>query len=165
MLIGVGLLAALALAGLIWLAGRGRLPHLVAAGLAAGAIVAALVVRRDIALGLVVPHMVGRRGPYSAATAFGIVLGAGLARQRRGFWAALVIAALAAPSFAAVATATCLYALVRCSVPLLGASCRTSECVLQRLEQQRTWAAAPAFLVGLLALSGLGVAGLAAAAP
>ena len=165
MLIAVGLLSALSLAGLIWLAGRGRLPHWVAAGLAAAAVVAALVLRRDIALGLVVPHVVGRRGPYTAATAFGVVLGAGLARQRRGFWAALLIAALAAPSFAAVALATCLYALVRCSVPLLSASCRTSDCVLQRLERQRAWAAAPAFTGGLLALSALGLAGLAAAAP
>jgi hypothetical protein len=96
----------------------------------AGIATLSVVLRRDLTVGLVVPHSIGRRGPRTAALAFGVVIGSGLARQHRGYWtAALFGAALIHAAIPAMLA----YAFVRAAVPLAVLGCRDGDCVQSRL--------------------------------
>ncbi len=136
-LVVVGLAAAFSLTALTWSLGHGWAAHSVLGLVAVIVLVAALLWRRDFSADVIVPQIVARRGPFTAAIAFGVVLGAGLASQRRGYWAALIIAAVGAPSLWVAAAGTGTYALVRCSAPLVSVGCDTQECVLGRLKRVR----------------------------
>lgn len=142
--------AAVLLAAGLWLVGGGRLPRWLMSGSAALVLLGSLVLRKDIGVGLIVPHVVARRSPKAAAIAFGAFLGGGLARQRRGFWAALVLMALGASSFWSVAAAMAVCAVARCSAPLLAVGCSSRECVMSRLAREHM---ALASLVGQVVLA------------
>ncbi len=86
-LLVVGLAAAFSLTALTWSLGHGWAAHSVLGWVAVIVLVAALLWRRDFSADVIVPQIVARRGPFTAAVAFGVVLGAGLASQRRGYWA------------------------------------------------------------------------------
>lgn len=130
-LLGTSVLAAAAVALLLEL----LLPHSsweVAGALAACIAVTAAWSGRDVGLGLIVPHVVARRGPLLAAAAFGLAIGSGAARQHRGYWAAAVLAGSLVHDAIPVLIA---YATVRLLAPLIIWRCGTLDCVRRQIER------------------------------
>jgi hypothetical protein len=87
----------------------------------------------DLGPGLVVPQFVARRGPNWSVITFGLFMGAGLSKQERGLWLALMVASLGAHGLLGAVVGPALYAVVRCSAPLAAITATSVRAVIVRL--------------------------------
>jgi hypothetical protein len=108
-------------------------PRTVLGLFAAAVLLIPAVTRRDVGLRLVVSQAVARRGPLTAAVAFGAAFGLGLTRQNRGYWAALIVLIVGSHLVLPGVVGLLLYAVGRTAWPVLGTGCRDAECVMVRV--------------------------------